>query len=98
MFKDYEYLVSNTFGDWSLENETKIIDNFKCFKAINKEENKVEGQDPIITKTITAWYCSEIPVSFEPNGFGGLPCVILELNENNLKVFYATKLTCQQKM
>jgi len=97
MFKDYEYLVSNTFGNWSLENETKMIDNFKCFKAIKKEENKVEGQDRIITRTITAWYCPEIPVSFGPNGYGGLPGVILELNENNLKIFYATKIDLSVK-
>jgi GLPGLI family protein len=32
-------------------------------------------------KIITAWYTPEIPVSFGPNNYWGLPGLILEINE-----------------
>jgi GLPGLI family protein len=35
-------------------------------------------------KTITAWYTPEIPVSFGPNNYWGLPGLILEINEPEL--------------
>ncbi|CAL42444.1 GLPGLI family protein [Flavobacterium psychrophilum] len=61
---------------WTLTNETKIIGEHKCFKATTPlyEEGKInEGV------TIIAWYTPEIPGSFGPNGYGGLPGLIIEL-------------------
>ena len=37
-------------------------------------------------KVIVAWYTPEIPVSFGPNNYWGLPGLILEINEENLVV------------
>jgi GLPGLI family protein len=34
-------------------------------------------------KTIVAWYTPEIPVSFGPNNYWGLPGLILEINEDD---------------
>lgn len=34
-------------------------------------------------KVVTAWYTPEIPVSFGPNNYWGLPGLILEINEDN---------------
>jgi GLPGLI family protein len=43
-------------------------------------------------KTITAWYTSEIPVSFGPNGANGLPGLILQLEEAEL-VYLCTSVS-----
>ncbi len=62
--------------DWTLINETKTIDGKLCYKATSpyyQDGNKRESV------TITAWYTPEIPISFGPAGFGGLPGLILEL-------------------
>jgi GLPGLI family protein len=41
---------------------------------------------------ITAWYTSEIPVSFGPNGVWGLPGLILQL-ENENYIYFCTKVS-----
>ena len=43
-------------------------------------------------QTITAWYTSEIPVSFGPNGVWGLPGLILQL-ENQKYIYFCTKVS-----
>ena len=43
-------------------------------------------------QTITAWYTSEIPVSFGPNGVWGLPGLILQL-ENKNYIYFCTKVS-----
>ena len=43
-------------------------------------------------QTITAWYTSEIPVSFGPNGVWGLPGLILQL-ENENYIYFCTKVS-----
>ena len=53
---------------------------------LKKEEIKpslFKMQEPK-DKMITAWYTPEIPVSFGPNNYWGLPGLILEINEPEL--------------
>jgi GLPGLI family protein len=47
-------------------------------------------------KVITAWYTPEIPVSFGPENYWGLPGLILELNEDN-KIILCSKVTLNTK-
>ena len=80
---------------WTLTNETKMIQNFKCFKAISPvftdgQENKNAALQ------ITAWYCPEIPSKFGPVGFGDLPGLILELNKP-ISSFIATSISLQKE-
>ncbi len=79
--------------EWKLENETKKIGNYTCYKAtskrmvermrsvtINNEEKKeMEAEEEELT--ITAWYTPEIPVAQGPGNFWGLPGLILEVND-----------------
>ncbi|WP_109299684.1 GLPGLI family protein [Aquimarina sp. AU474] len=77
--------------DWTLENETKKIGNYTCYKATAKRtverfqsstidsEEKEEVQEEELT--ITAWYTPEIPVAHGPDDFWGLPGLILEVND-----------------
>lgn len=63
--------------EWTLLNESKIIDGHNCYKATTP----VHFDDGMRKQnfTFTAWYTPEIPVSYGPTGFGGLPGLILEL-------------------
>ena len=63
--------------NWKITNETKKFGKFTCKKATAK----FRGRD------YTAWFTSEIPVSFGPWKFNGLPGLILEVYDTD-KDFY----------
>ncbi|WP_271767486.1 GLPGLI family protein [Aquimarina algiphila] len=83
--------------DWILEDETKTIGAYTCYKATakrmgqrlrniriatdNNEENTDESEEEEIT--ITAWYTPEIPVSNGPGNYWGLPGLILEVGDGD---------------
>ena len=76
--------------DWELSNETKIIDQFTCFKAILKQDgtNYFGKKTTFITE---AWYAPALPYAFGPKGFNGLPGLILELKTKRT-TFLASKI------
>ena len=73
--------------------ETKNIGNYTCYKAkfeIEEEDiqiNMIDGEvkEEKVTKkrTLVAWYTPEVPVSNGPGDYGGLPGLILEVNDGN---------------
>ncbi|WP_442846682.1 GLPGLI family protein [Leeuwenhoekiella sp. H156] len=75
--------------DWKLEKETKSIGDYTCFKATRTEEvnsqtfesDSMKTKDTTFTKTITAWYTPQIPVSHGPAMNWGLPGLILEVQD-----------------
>lgn len=75
-------LKTNRNVSWELVNETKVINEFACYKAEGKYffDNGIKQFE----KTVIAWYCPSIPISFGPKGYGGLPGLILELQEDNV--------------
>ena len=74
------YLVyKKYFADWKLENESKIICGQKCLKATAKifvDEGEGESSEEF---SVTAWYSTKIKNDFGPNGYRGLPGLVLEL-------------------
>jgi len=60
---------------WKILNEIKEIEGYLCMKA--QTIDTVKGQ------TIHAWFTDGIPMSGGPEGFGGLPGMILELDIND---------------
>ncbi|MFC6098401.1 GLPGLI family protein [Flavobacterium qiangtangense] len=62
--------------DWKLSNETKMINNYLCYKATLEAKN-YKGA---ISKVI-AWYSPKIPFNFGPKGYSKLPGLILELQD-----------------
>ena len=79
--------------DWELMGETKNIGNYTCYKAkfeIEEEDiqiNMIDGEvkEEKVTKkrTLVAWYTPEVPISNGPGDYGGLPGLILEVNDGN---------------
>ena len=65
---------------------------------LKKEETKpslFKMEEPK-DKTIVAWYTPEIPVSFGPNNYWGLPGLILEINEDET-IILCSKVTLSNK-
>lgn len=93
--------------DWKLSKESKTIGEYVCFKATyvpsaeDKDEDENEDEDaPRLRsgaddkdedKEIIAWYTPQIPVKNGPKNYEGLPGLILELQDGNLK-FLCTKI------
>ncbi|SDX37369.1 GLPGLI family protein [Lutibacter oricola] len=87
-----EYNLSDI--KWELVNKTKVINNYKCFMATTTKI--VKNSKGIFKKPVIAWYTTEIPLNFGPKGYGNLPGLILELQEDKL-IFYATKIKLNPK-
>lgn len=84
-----KFVVRKSTTNWELSDETKLIDAYKCYKAIS--EYVVINEKGTFKYPVIAWYCPKIPYSFGPNGYGGLPGIILELQVKNA-VFGATSI------
>jgi GLPGLI family protein len=86
-----EVLVKENFKEnWELHNESKMIDNYLCYKATNAK-TVVNGNGKTINHPVVAWYCPELPYRYGPLGYGNLPGLILELQVRNV-VFGVKKL------
>lgn len=78
--KKDEYLIEKPMEtNWVLSGESKEINDILCYKATQTITYNNGLKD--FTKVVTAWYAPSIPYSFGPNGYGGLPGLILELND-----------------
>lgn len=75
--------------DWQLSKESKTIGEYVCFKATYVPSREDEDKDEV--KEIIAWYTPQIPVKNGPKNYDGLPGLILELQDGNLK-FLCTKI------
>lgn len=60
---------------WKILNEIREIEGYLCMKA--------ETTDAIKGQTIHAWFTDAIPALGGPEGYGGLPGLILEINKND---------------
>lgn len=70
---------------WEITKESKIIDNYLCYKAIyNYNFITRSGNESV--RIITAWFTPEINFNYGPNGYMGLPGLILELEYNKTKL------------
>lgn len=84
--EDKYLLVSDLFSDWELQDDQKEINGFKTYKAV-KSITTVDGKNEIII----AWYAPELPYPYGPSVYGGLPGLIIQLQEKE-KMFVLSKL------
>ncbi|WP_179352971.1 GLPGLI family protein [Winogradskyella vidalii] len=77
------YLVERDISalEWVLKKEKLVLNNLTCYKAITSIT--VEGRGGTEEIPITAWYTSDINISAGPDGFGGLPGLIIQLEKGN---------------
>lgn len=79
------YRVADTtrMNNWVLTNQSKIIEDYECYKASLTIFNERSQKN----YTIDAWYAPVIPVPYGPAGYGGLPGLILELKNKHGYIF-----------
>jgi GLPGLI family protein len=81
-FAGSNYIIKKNTINWILTKDTLKIDNYLCYKATTtytientKGKHKIE---------VIAWYTPEISLPYGPDGYGGLPGLILQLNHNGI--------------
>ena len=60
--------------DWKLGKGKKKIADYICMEATTTVEDTI---------AVTAWFTPQIPVSIGPDGYGGLPGMILQIDRAN---------------
>lgn len=78
---DNIYVKSKHQENWIVTSETKLIDNYKCYKATNIYQ--VISPNKVFNHPVIAWFCPDLPYRHGPNGYGNLPGLILELEVRN---------------
>ena len=75
-FGGQNYIVKDEwkFPKWKILDKIKDVNGYVCMLA--------ETKDPVKNQVIHAWFTDEIPYQFGPEGYGGLPGVILEIEIN----------------
>ena len=83
--KDFSAKEKLTDYEWTIQDETTIINGYTCKKATTKKS----------LAPITAWYCEEIPINDGPSVYWGLPGLILkvELGEYTTIVLNKIKIS-----
>ena len=84
VFNKEPLIITSTLNyNWTLTKETKKIDQYTCYKATCEKQWKglASANGNKTTYTTTAWYCPKINSKLGPKGFGGLPGLILELQD-----------------
>ena len=80
--KEGKYLIEEPiFIDWKLSKDKKVVNGYVCYKAtyINND------------KKIIAWYTPQVSVPVGPLYYGGLPGVILQL-QNEYATYTANEI------
>uniref|UniRef100_UPI004048FAA5 GLPGLI family protein n=1 Tax=Gelidibacter sp. TaxID=2018083 RepID=UPI004048FAA5 len=77
-------------GKWEIDlTKSKIIDGHKCFYARYKGQYMWAPSSS--ERVISAWFTTEIPLPYGPLHYSGLPGLIIELNDDNVR-FTAIKI------
>jgi len=76
------FLIYKKTKHWKLINETMTIDGYLCYKATT--QRVIQNADGVHNLMVTAWYAPEIPLPYGPDGYGGLPGLILQLENNSI--------------
>lgn len=81
---DETLLITTKFEDidWVLTKKKLILNGLTCYKA--KRILKKEGRNGSFETEIIAWYAPEINLPYGPDGFGGLPGIIIQLENGNV--------------
>jgi GLPGLI family protein len=82
---------------WEITSETKVINGYKCFKALSKKETFSLVRNRNIITRPEVWFTPEIPISHAPFGLSGLPGLILEATLNGKLYYYANLINLDFK-
>lgn len=82
ILKDNTYLENKLIEyqtyKWEITTKTRKIGKYLCYMATAIEQVERDGK---INKTkVIAWFTTDIPISFGPKTYSGLPGLVLEVN------------------
>ncbi len=83
--------------NWVIRKETKMIGNYKCYKANAVYEEYSPMRKMILKFKIVAWFTPEIPLPFGPSGYDGLPGLVLEVRNGSF-YFIASKVSFKKEI
>lgn len=88
------FLINYKKTEWELKQETKKIDKYICYKAIDKNiENKPNY------KHTTVWYIPSLPISYGPKNFHNLPGLVVEVNTGSFSLIaYKIEINLKNKI
>lgn len=79
------FLVKKEPINWKLTKDTLLIGKYLCYKATTNRI--IENSEGTHELAVTAWYTTSIPLPYGPDGYGGLPGLILQLEDNGVITF-----------
>ncbi len=76
---------------WEISNDTKVINDFVCYRAnIKLPFDDFRGKGVI---ELEVWFCPEFPLPYGPDIYYGLPGLVFEAYQKNSKIkFYLKKI------
>lgn len=87
--------VKDNEAKWDITTETKVIETYTCYKAIQKTPF-IDRHGKSKVREVIAWFAPSLPYAYGPKNFYALPGLILELTENRT-TFLATKISLNKK-
>lgn len=91
-------VIKRDIPNWIITKKTKKINDLICIKAytvIESKKTKSNSQDKDKIGAV-AWFCPDIPLSYGPIEYFGLPGLIIELNASKM-TFIARKIDLNKK-
>jgi len=95
------FLLTDSLSDqkWKMTGDSKKIGKYTCYKASyekeveestfsfgNSEQNLNNQKKKMRKVNVVAWFTPEIPIATGPSWYGGLPGLILEINDDKTTV------------
>jgi len=83
------HLVHVDSVNWKLTNESRIIGNYLCYKAVTEVSSK-QFEDMSYQSPVVAWFTPDIKLPFGVQNFNGLPGLTIQLiaDHNDGKVVF----------
>jgi len=66
--------------EWEITGKTKKIGNYTC-RQVKTTEKLYSRQGHFFYKDVVAWFATDIPISFGPKNYNGLPGLILQIED-----------------
>lgn len=88
------YFIEKKIDDynWKINKNKVNINGYDCFKATTILTT--EGRNGVQDIIISAWFTPEINLSYGPNGFSGLPGMIVQIQKGNI-ITYLSEINFQ---
>lgn len=81
-FAGTTYIIQKNKINWALTKDTLKIDKYICYKATTTRT--IVNSEGTHHLEVIAWYVPKISLSYGPDGYGGLPGLILQLENNGV--------------